>query len=569
MGYLVLARKYRPQTFSEIVSQEHVVTTLVNAVQSKRMAHAILFSGPRGVGKTTIARILAKAMNCETGPSATPCNQCRSCLEITAGNAADVFEIDGASNNGVDQIRELRDNIKYLPSHSPYKIYIIDEVHMLSIQAFNALLKTLEEPPAHIMFFFATTEAKKIPITIQSRCQRHDLKRIDFSVIKAHLKKLCDQEQAFIDDDALNLITGACGGSMRDALSILDHVITCAEDHVTGSQVMDILGLIDRRKLFDISQAIFSGEISTVLNKLDEIYDLGYDMQILLGDLIQHFRNLLLVKIGKNIDRLVELPENEIALMKQQVQDVSEIHINRILEALFKEEPVIKLSHYPKVALEVLIVRLLQIKPILPIDTLIEKIDRLRTEIHHQPAGIPVSAPASVPERSYKPVQANIHEQAQSVNQRFSSVHEPQTPEILPSSSDPVLPQISVDDPQGFWTCLQDVVFKTSPSLGVLLKQCQLIELTDSGLDIKLSGREYDLKQMEKKKNLLLDACRQILHKELKLNITAETETSQDVKVMKNKSEQISQEVFHHPLVEKTVSLFKGRVVDINPLTPP
>jgi len=183
MSYLVLARKYRPQTFDEVVQQEHVTRTITNAIESDRVAHAILFAGPRGTGKTTIARILAKAMNCEGGPNAVPCNTCRSCTEITAGSSTDVFEIDGASNNGVDQIRELRENIKYMPVHSTFKIYIIDEVHMLSTPAFNALLKTLEEPPAHIMFLMATTEPRKIPVTILSRCQRHDLKRMDLSAM--------------------------------------------------------------------------------------------------------------------------------------------------------------------------------------------------------------------------------------------------------------------------------------------------------------------------------------------------------------------------------------------------
>ena len=260
MSYLVLARKYRPQTFEEVIDQDHVNRTLINAIASDRVAHAVLFAGPRGTGKTTVARILAKAMNCHRGPAATPCNRCRSCNDITAGSAVDVFEIDGASNNSVDQVRELRDNVKYMPAQSAYKIYIIDEVHMLSIPAFNALLKTLEEPPAHIKFFFATTEPNKIPITILSRCQRHDFKRIKIESMTTHMQAICEKENFRISPENLAIIARETGGSMRDALSLLDQVITCADGPVDDKQVMDLLGIIDRQMIFEMAAAIFGGD---------------------------------------------------------------------------------------------------------------------------------------------------------------------------------------------------------------------------------------------------------------------------------------------------------------------
>lgn len=258
MAYLVLARKYRPQTFEEVVGQEHVTRTLKNAISGNRVAHAILFSGPRGTGKTTIARILAKAVNCESGPTPTPCNGCRSCQDITAGRGVDVFEIDGASNNSVDQVRELRDNSRYMPAHSRYKIYIIDEVHMLSIAAFNALLKTLEEPPAHVLFFFATTEAHKIPITILSRCQRHDLRRIESAAISQHMEDLCRQEAVSLSSGNLWAIARESGGSMRDALSLLDQVLASRDGQIDDEYVMNLLGGMDRQVLYDLSEATFS-----------------------------------------------------------------------------------------------------------------------------------------------------------------------------------------------------------------------------------------------------------------------------------------------------------------------
>jgi DNA polymerase-3 subunit gamma/tau len=271
MSYLVLARKYRPQSFEQVVAQAHITLTLSNAISADRVAHAILFSGPRGTGKTTVARILAKAMNCKNGPTPSPCNECSSCKEITDGHAVDVYEIDGASNNSVDQVRELRENLKYMPAGSLYKIYIIDEVHMLSTPAFNALLKTLEEPPAHVMFIFATTEPQKIPITILSRCQRHDFKRINLESISSHLAFICSREDFDINDDSLEIIAREAGGSMRDAISLLDQVMSCSQESITHEQLLDILGVIDRKFLFGLSDAILRGELTTALDVLDDI----------------------------------------------------------------------------------------------------------------------------------------------------------------------------------------------------------------------------------------------------------------------------------------------------------
>ena len=295
MSYLVFARKYRPQTFEEVVQQDHVTRTLTNAIEAGRVAHAILFAGPRGTGKTTVARVLAKAMNCAQGPTRTPCNTCRSCREITAGNAADVFEIDGASNNSVDQVRELRDNLQYMPAYSRFKIYIIDEVHMLSLAAFNALLKTLEEPPEHILFMFATTELHKIPITILSRCQRHDLRRIDAEAIAGHLALICSQEAVDVDEASLNLIAQEAGGSMRDALSLLDHVLSCTQGAVTVELISDLLGIVDRDHLFELSHEVLNRNLSAVLQGIDAVWRKGYEVKRFFSDLITHFHHLTLV----------------------------------------------------------------------------------------------------------------------------------------------------------------------------------------------------------------------------------------------------------------------------------
>jgi DNA polymerase-3 subunit gamma/tau len=330
MSYIVFARKYRPQTFEEVIKQEHVSKTLANAISSNRVSHAILLSGPRGTGKTTVARILAKAMNCKNGSTPVPCNSCRSCTDIISGSSADVLEIDGASNNGVEQIRTLRENVKYMPAYSLYKIYIIDEVHMLSVPAFNALLKTLEEPPKHIMFILATTEPHKIPITILSRCQRYDFRRIDVESLSKHMEMICAKEGVDISLESLSIIARVASGSMRDALSLLDQVISCAQGSVTHEKVLDILSVIDRKKIYDISGAILSGDVAVFLGILDEIYNRGYEMKRLYSDIVEHFRNLIVIKMGKDVKKLVDLPAHEIDLAQEQIKDVTSVYLNQI-----------------------------------------------------------------------------------------------------------------------------------------------------------------------------------------------------------------------------------------------
>jgi DNA polymerase-3 subunit gamma/tau len=259
MPYEVLARKWRPQVFQDVIGQEHITQTLINAIKTDRLAHAYLFGGPRGVGKTSVARILAKAINCEKGEPGVPCNRCQSCAEITDGASVDVQEIDGASNRGIDEIRELRQNIKYMPSASQYRIYIIDEVHMLTLPAFNALLKTLEEPPAHVKFIFATTEAHKVPMTILSRCQRFDFKRIPVAQIIGQLEKISAEEDIEIGKSGLAMIAREAEGSMRDAESLLDQVVSFTGPKVEDRHIIEILGVIDRDVILNAVRAIIEG----------------------------------------------------------------------------------------------------------------------------------------------------------------------------------------------------------------------------------------------------------------------------------------------------------------------
>ncbi|MCU0605654.1 MAG: DNA polymerase III subunit gamma/tau, partial [Desulfobacterales bacterium] len=387
MSYLVLARKYRPQRFEDLLEQEHITRTLGNAIAAGRVAHALLFAGPRGTGKTTVARILAKALNCQAEPAAAPCNQCRSCRDIIAGHAADVFEIDGASNNSVDQIRELRENVKYMPAHSPCKIYIIDEVHMLSAAAFNALLKTLEEPPAHVMFMFATTEPHKIPITILSRCQRFDFRRVRVTTIAAYLATICRREGVDIGAPSLEMIARESGGSVRDSLSLLDQVIACGQKSIPHAQILETLGVIDRSQLHQMAAAVLAGETASFLSALDELFDRGHDIKKLFADLLEYLRDLWVIQTGADARKALDLPADDIDALQVLARQVPGATLQHALDLLYREEAAIRLAPQPKLALEMAFFRTLHTRAALSIDTLIRKVEDLRQELGGGGAG--------------------------------------------------------------------------------------------------------------------------------------------------------------------------------------
>jgi DNA polymerase-3 subunit gamma/tau len=547
MSYLVLARKYRPQTFEQVVQQAHVTRTLANAITSGRVAHAILFAGPRGTGKTTVARILAKAMNCEQGPTPQPCNVCRSCREITAGNAADVYEIDGASNNSVEQVRELRENLQYMPSHSPRKIYIIDEVHMLSLQAFNALLKTLEEPPAHVMFLFATTEPHKIPATILSRCQRHDLRRIDLTAIAAHLQTLCRRQEVVVQPESLGVIAREAGGSMRDALSLLDQVIASADaaDGVDPRKVPEILGVIDRRVLHDLAAAILNRDLSAVLEQLDEIYDRGHDLKKLHGDLLEHFRNLLVAKIGRTPERLIELPGHELAQLQSQVADVPADRLEQVFELLLREEGALKYAAQPKLVLEMAFVRMLQAAPVLPIEALIAKIDHLRHGLAEPPAGIP-PAQSAVP-RQEVPATPAAPPLPPPATPAAEAHHEPH--ESLAQSWQRVLQKLSGRD----------------PALKAVLAAGDLLRVDETVVEIQLCGSTFSLDRVRRKESIaLIEAlCSEYFGGPRKLVLRTQEQARDDEREKQREAARLKHEALHHPLVSEAIEVFDGRVVEV------
>ena len=391
MSYQVFARKYRPQTFDDLVGQAHVTRTLKNAVEQNRLAHAYLFVGPRGIGKTSTARILAKALNCVNGPTVTPCGVCDSCKEITAGNSLDVLEIDGASNNGVEQVRELRDNVRYAPSKGHFKIYIIDEVHMLTSAAFNALLKTLEEPPPHVKFIFATTEPQKVLPTILSRCQRFDLHRIPANLIAKHLQFIAEREKITLDPAAAHAIAKGADGGLRDAESMLDQLVAFCGEKIAEPDVLNVFGFTSEQTVAQFTDKILRGETPEALELLHAEAENGKDMMKLMSDLISYLRDLLVGKVKP--DALADDLNPE--LQKSLEAQAGMIETDRLLELIDQfaaAEGRMKWAPNKRLHFEVAVIKAIQTLSQVTLNEVIENLTALRDGKEGPPKKVAVAA---------------------------------------------------------------------------------------------------------------------------------------------------------------------------------
>ncbi len=404
MSYQVIARKYRPQRFADVVGQEHVTQTLSNAITQNRIAHAYLFVGPRGTGKTTIARIFAKCLNCTGGPKIDFPDDDPRANEITEGRSLDVMEIDGASNRGIDEIRELRETAKYAPAGSKFKIYIIDEVHMLTKEAFNALLKTLEEPPAHVKFMFATTEPEKVLPTILSRCQRFDLRRIPAKLIVDHLSYIAKKEGVKIDDAALHAIARGSDGGMRDAESTLDQLISFCGNEIAEADVLSMFGLTAQTQIYSLASAILAGEIEPALRELNDLAKQGKDLARLLSELLNHFRNLLIFQVSKGDMRILEISESEAAVLKEQSAALSADSLTRIMEVFTDCEGRLRDAASKKILIEVALLKAIEARNAVSIDTVLKQLQQMRSGTATTPAPM-VAAPVRAAEPAAQKVQ--------------------------------------------------------------------------------------------------------------------------------------------------------------------
>lgn len=552
MSYLVLARKWRPQRFEEIVGQAHITRILTNAIKAGRIAHAYLFTGIRGVGKTTAARVLAKALNCDKGPVADPCNECSHCMEINSGHSLDVYEIDGASNRGIDEVRQIIENVRYGPAKGRFKIYIIDEVHQVTKDAFNALLKTLEEPPPFVKFILATTEPHRLPETILSRCQRLDFRRIPVRDMIQRLREIAQSEKLPITEDALLLLAREAEGSMRDAESLLEQVIAYSGGsqagekpaiEIDGQLLQDALGMARRETLYEVSRAVLRGEAKKCMELVGQAADQGLDMVRLSRELVEHFRNLLVVSLARGregtnepdpsvLTRLLDLPDQEVEELNRQAAGLSADGLVDCFEFLAKGDEEVGRSAYPRFTLEATLVRLATLPASFPVIEVIERLEQLEKRLHRGEGEV---SPSPVPETP--------------------RVHQPSAPQSTAESGGDEQP------PADTWMKFVAFVMKEKKFLALHLEPARPLGLPPGPLKIGVEDRHH-LSYLQDSENLALlrEFARRFFSREVAVTVIALPPQDRGQKTSEvNTATSLKEE----DLIAETLRIFGGSVKEV------
>lgn len=539
MSYLVLARKWRPQGFEDLIGQEPISRILSNAIAQGRIAHAYLFSGPRGVGKTSAARILAKAMNCEKGPTPVPCRVCISCKGITDGSSVDVMEIDGASNNSVNDIRDLRERVKYAPAGGRYKVYIIDEAHMLSDAAFNALLKTLEEPPPHVVFVLATTAPRKIPATVLSRCQHLPFRKIPSIKIKERLMMISVSEGIQISDSAVEMIARASEGSMRDSLTILDQVSAFSTD-IKDAEVKDLLGIADFKALYELAKAIIKGDRKGIIEQTRELTDRGTDLRSFAKDLMQFFRDLLVAKVVKKPEEVLDISDSELGEIREILKITSEDHLTLLLSEMIKAESDVRVAFSPRVALEMSLIRASFLNVLKPLREAIENIESF------------VEANKVQPRNKQEDFKIPESKKTQDKASQVAPVSE--SPDSAAADSTPQ--QQSQPEGNEFRQALLHKLETVNHPLACKLSDSEVKIDGDSLLVIFNGGSAIHVDSVKKNLETIERVASEILGRKVSIKID----------IMKKKiprKKELKEKILSEPLIKEAIELFEGRIVDV------
>lgn len=546
MSYIVLSRKYRPKSFNEIVGQGHIVNTLVNAIQTNRVAHAYLFAGPRGVGKTSMARILSKALNCLEGPTDTPCNKCGICESIRNGNDIDVLEIDGASNRGIDEIRSIRQNVGYAPAIARYKIYIIDEVHMLTKEAFNAILKTLEEPPRHVKFIFATTSPNRVPDTVQSRCQRFDFKNISVSDISDRLAHICKAENILVEDGVLQVIARYAMGGLRDSESILDQLASFCHERITLKDIHEILGVVSEEEIAGLIDSFIDKNPEASLKIFNEITEKGKDVDGFIDQLLSYIRDLLLVSICGNGSGLMDTISRDINLLRQQASRVSMDTLMYMIQLISETKSKVKDLLQQKILLEVTFIKLATMEDLKPLETVLNRIEYIKRTIEGDMNGEEVKVPA--------------HGNSGEVTRNN---------EVRESFSDG---DFNVDESsnQGIdisdtWGKIMTEIQGKKKSVWILLRDAEVLNFTDNEIVLEFPGNYLIHKERLKKpeeKRIIEECIEKITGKKIHVRLTI-SKNGRKIVTKNNGEVNMGDDVMNDPIVKKTKEIFGGSIVNI------
>lgn len=555
MSYIVLSRRYRPKSFSEIVGQKHIVTTLVNALQSDRVAHAYLFAGPRGVGKTSMARILSKALNCQKGTTGNPCNKCSTCNSITNGNDIDVLEIDGASNRGIDEIRNIRQNVGYAPAVSRYKIYIIDEVHMLTKEAFNALLKTLEEPPEHVKFIFATTSPSRVPDTVQSRCQRFDFKNISVPDISDRLARICKAEKISAEEEVFQSIAKHARGGLRDSESILDQLASFCHEKITLKDVYDIFGIVSDEKISSLINSFIEKNPELSIEIFHEIMESGRDIEGFIDQLLLYIRDLLLVSVCKKERGTIETVSSDIDLLRMQSSSLSPDTLMYMFQIISETKSKTRDFLQQRIFLEVLFIKLATMEELKPLSTVLDKIEGIK-----------------------KMFEGNTENVSKVVPTYNESVTAPAKTEIKENPSDGYAEannKASGDaDFVNTWDKVMIEVQAEKKAIWARLSGARVLNIDDNEAVVEFPANcrihKERLEKTEEKR--IIEGClEKVTGKKIQVRFTVSKnghkattiKGSKHGLVQERKRKEVEDEVKNEPMVKKTIEFFDGSIVNV------